>query len=324
VVTTLCSEVRASLRPIIIQHASRDPVYCDHPTPKLYGFESYVAVPIFRRSGEYFGNVCGLDPLPIDLDTSKTLAMLHLFSELISFQLDAEERHEQHRLELESERTVARLREEFIAVLGHDVRNPLWAILAGSEHLLVEATDTQRRMLERIRGSARRINGLVDDLLDLARGRMGGGISLDWIEVDDLDTRVRHVASELQGSHPTRPIRVDTEIIGSVRCDPRRVEQLVSNLLGNAVQHGLPNTPITLSVRGQGAALHIQVRNRGEPIGEAVMRQLFQPYFRGGQSRSQGGLGLGLFIVQEIAKSHGGRVSVNADEGWVTFTFEMG
>lgn len=324
VATTLCSRVRDTLQPVIIDHVEADPVYCEHPTPKMYGFESYIAVPIFRRNGAYFGNICGLDPLPRQLRDGKTLSMMQLFSELISLQLEAEERHEGDRLELARQREAGRLREEFIAVLGHDVRNPLQAIGTGVDALLRRAADDdERRVLERVRSSTRRIGALVDDLLDLARGRLGGGIALDLDEVGDLEPRLRQVVAEVQALHSAQ-IALDAAISDPVRCDPKRMEQLLSNLLSNAVQHGATGSPVHVSIRGGGTALQIDVVNQGETLSEEARRRLFQPYFRAGASRGQGGLGLGLFIVAEIAKSHGGRVEVTSEAGSTRFAFSMG
>ncbi len=324
VATTLCSVVRDTHDPVIIENVGVDPVYCGHPAPRLYGFASYIAVPIFRRNGEYFGNVCGLDPLPRVLKDDKTASTLRLFSELLSLQLEAEERHETDRAELHEQREDAKLREEFIAVLGHDVRNPLYAIEVGTALLRREADAPQRRVLERIGASTRRIGGLVEDLLDLARGRLGGGIPLDRAEVDDLEARLRHVAAEVQALHPQRTITYEALIQGAVSCDAKRIEQLLSNLLGNALQHGAADRPVHVKVEGGGAALRVEVVNHGARISDEAKSQLFQPYFRGGAGTARDGLGLGLYIVAQIAKSHGGRVDVTSEEGLSTFTFSMG
>lgn len=110
VATTLCSQVRDTHETIIIEHASTDPTYCNHPTPKMYGFESYVATPIFRPNGEYFGNVCALDSNPLTI-TPHMVGMMKLFAELISLQLSSEEDAERQRVELIAERETARLRD---------------------------------------------------------------------------------------------------------------------------------------------------------------------------------------------------------------------
>jgi signal transduction histidine kinase len=322
--TTLCREVRDTLRPIVIDHASTDPVYCGHPAALLYGFESYINVPIFRGSGEYFGNLCGFDPLPRVVNDAKTLAMMKMFSQLISLQLASEDRHESGRVELSNQREAAELREQFLAVLGHDVRNPLSSIAMGTELLLRKTSDAaDHRVLERIRSSTRRIGALVDDLLDLARGQLGGGIRLETSDVVELATRLRHVVAEVQAVHPDRIIELNIDVRGPVRCDVRRVEQLLSNLLANAMEHGAARTPVAVSIGGDDATFRLEVSNAGDPIPDDARGRLFQPYFRGGQSGRRDGLGLGLYIVSEIARAHGGRIEVLSTPERTTFTFTM-
>jgi signal transduction histidine kinase len=324
VATTLCSQVRDGLEPVVIDCASTDPQYCAHPTPKLYGFESYVSVPIFRRTGDYFGTLCGLDPVPRVLNDDKTVATLKLFSELISLQLEADELHEGDRVELDAEREVSRQREEFIAVLGHDLRNPLSSISAGALLLLGRTADEgDRRTLQRVASSACRIAALVDDVLDLARGQLGGGIALEMATADDLGPRLRHVAEELRSSHPGRCIDVRFGFDGPLRCDARRIEQVLSNLLANALEHGYRDAPVLASVDGDASRFVIEVENRGVPIPRAAIARVFQPYFRVEQHGRGGGLGLGLYIVFQVAKAHGGTVDVDSSGERTVFRFAM-
>lgn len=322
--TTLCQQVRETKKAVIIDHASTDPIYSTHATPKLFGFESYISVPIFLQDGEYWGTVCGLDPEPRSLKDGKTLATLELFGTLISMQLAAEARHDGRRAELIAEQESAKLREQFIAVLGHDVRNPLSSITSGTELLLHKLTDVgERRTLERIRRSSRRIEALVDDVLDLARGRLGGGITIAPAPVADLELRLRHVIAEVQSTHPEHHIAATFELQGSINCDPKRIEQLLSNLLANAVEHGVAHSPIQVLATANETAFKLQVVNHGPTISQATMAQLFKPYFRGASSAPREGLGLGLFIVSEITKSHGGTIEVTSTDAHTAFTLTM-
>jgi signal transduction histidine kinase len=315
VATTFCSEVRDSLQPFIIEHASREPTYFGHPTPKMYGFESYIAVPVYRKTGEYFGNVCALDRKPCQLREPKTVAMMKLFAELISLQLEAEETHAQAAADLLEQRTTGELREQFIAVLGHDLRNPLGSIVIGSEVLLEQGIpEAARSTVGRIRKSAQRIELLVDDLLDLTRGRLGGGISIEPAEIPDLEQSLRHVVDEIASQHPGRPIRFHVEGAGTLIADRRRIEQVLSNLLGNAMHHGKSNEPVEVSLRHLPDGVTLSVKNSGAPIPAAVQSRLFQPFYRVAGGTRQG-LGLGLYIVAEIAKAHRGSASVSSVEG---------
>jgi signal transduction histidine kinase len=325
VATTLCSEVRDSLEPIIIEHASEDPKFCHHPTPKLYNFESYIAVPIFHRSGAYFGNLCGLDPRPAKLRAPKTLAMMRLFSELISLQLHDQEELARTGAALAEAEQTAELRELFFAVLGHDLRNPLWSIGTAAEILISDAfPDRVRSIADRIRRSVRRIELLIDDMLDLTRGRLGGGLVLRATEISDLEACVRHVVDEVASLHPKRTIHFRVEGQGSVVCDRRRIEQVVSNLLSNAIQHGSSPDPVEVALRHERDEFVIAVSNRGAPIPEGVLPRLFQPFYRAASGGPRDGLGLGLFIVSEIANAHGGKVDVASSErDGTTFTVRL-
>lgn len=322
VTTTLCSEVRDGLAPIVIDKASEDPRYSGHRTPKMYGFESYIAVPIFRSSGQYFGNLCGLDPRPARLSDAKTVAMVTLFAELISVQLDAEEEHAERQIALLDERETAELREQFIAVLGHDLRNPLSAISFGAEALRRMPIDaTALSIVERMQRSCRRISRLVEDVLDFARGRLGGSIPLETRPVGDLERDLQHVVNELRATHPDRVLACEIAVGGKVMCDPYRVAQLFSNLLSNAFAHGAADGPVQAAVRTRDGSLVISVTNQGPPIPAEKMGLLFQPYTRLSASGARGGLGLGLYIAATIARSHGGTIDVTSSAAaGTTFT----
>lgn len=319
--TTLCKESRAARLPVVIDHASQDPLYHTHHTPRLYNIESYISVPIVRPGGEYFGNLCAIDPRPHVVSDARTVAMFTAFADLIGLQLDADDRRDASESALLSERATAELREQFIAVLGHDLRNPLAAVGATAELLARHRTDPDLvRMGERLRAATRRMAKLLDDVLDFARGRMGSGLDV-WIEeVPDLGPPLREVVAELRGAHPQRAL-VDTgiHIDRLVRCDKGRVQQLLSNLIGNALTHGAADLPVTISADIEGTDLVLSVANGGNPIDAKNLAQVFEPYWRPHAGRPGGGLGLGLYICAQIAKAHGGTMAVrsSASEGTV-------
>ena len=224
---------------------------------------------------------------------------------------------------LNEEREMSQLREQFIAVLGHDLRNPLTSILGVAEMLLRKPqTEQSKTYLELLVGSAHRMSSLIDNVLDFARGRLGSGIGLNLESDVHLAGMLVQVVEELRAG-TDREIDADISIMHPVECDPLRLGQLTSNLLGNALTHGAADTPVRLHALTHDGLLEITVANSGKPIPAAALEQLFQPFFRGEVRRSQQGLGLGLYISSEIAKAHGGTLTVQSSERETSFTFRM-
>jgi signal transduction histidine kinase len=324
VATTLCKEVRAGDKLVVMNQASVHPLYCDHPTPRMYGFESYISVPVYRPGGEFFGTLCALDPLAAEIDNPKVIDSLLLFADLISRQLHHEQRLQQSEQALLGAREASELREQFIAVLGHDVRTPLTSILTGSALLRQMGLDDKSlRVVERIERSGQRISSLVDDVVDFTRGRMGGGIPLDARDAADLQQHLRHVVDELRTIHPERAVTADIHIAGSVYCDPKRIAQLLSNLLVNALIYGAKDQPVRVAARERDGGIVLSVTNGGTPMPPDTVAALFQPFWRGDNPGGAGGLGLGLYIVAEIARSHHGAIEVTSNAEETTFTFRM-
>jgi signal transduction histidine kinase len=322
--TTLCHEIRGSHVSVVIDKASEDPIYHNHHTPRLYQFESYISVPVFRTDGRFFGTICALDPNPAPLRSSTIQSTMESFARVLSLQIEAEESRQQTEADLQEERSTAELREQFIAVLGHDLRNPLFAINFGAERLLRKhphpATDT---LVRHILASGRRAAQLVEDVLDFARGRMGNGIPLSITDCQDLQAALRHVVAEVQSVHPQREVRADIGDLQGVKGDQDRLAQLLSNLVANALHHGSPDGPVEVTAKVEHAQFELTVKNAGQ-IDEQALPRLFQPYSRPITHTPQAGLGLGLYIVKQIADAHGGNLSVttHALQGTV-FTFSL-
>ncbi|MEC5159840.1 signal transduction histidine kinase [Janthinobacterium sp. CG_23.3] len=322
--TTLCNEVRIGGGAIAIDHASVDPHFSGHITPRLYGFESYVSLPLYRANGDYFGTLCALDPKPAKVADPHTLGTLTLLADLISQQLEGESRWGASEAALLDARATAELREQFIAVLGHDLRTPLGSIIGGTDILLRKPLDEQTRFtVERMRRSGYRIAALVDDVLDFARGRMGGGIPLNLKATDALAADFEHVVAELRGAFPLRAIDSLIDIQAIIFCDRVRLAQLLSNLLTNALVHGAPERPVTLTALAADDVLRVEISNGGAAIAPELIARLFQPYWRGAAENAPAGLGLGLYIAAEIARCHGGALAVSSNDALTTFRFTL-
>jgi signal transduction histidine kinase len=322
--TTLCHEVRGLRDVIVIDNVSEHPVYCNHHTPRLYGLQSYISVPIILPDGRFFGTLCAIDSQPAQLSDAHTIETFKLFAELIGFQFDAAEKLNSARASLVDEKTASELREQFIAVLGHDLRNPI-ASINGGINILSRELQSQKsaRVLNLMRGSILRMSALIDNVMDFARGRLGGGIALALDEHMPLRPTLEQVLSEIQTGHPDRRIEADYRLADVVPVDHQRIAQMFSNLLGNAVTHGSRDHPIRVHAAIAQGELHLSVANSGDPIPKEAIQKLFQPFKRGDGSSSLQGLGLGLYIASQIAEAHGGRLDVHSDETETRFTFRM-
>lgn len=316
--TTLCKEARGARQPVVFDHASADPVYATHHTPLMYSIESYISVPIVRPNGEYFGNLCAIDPSPHRVSDPKTVSMFESFAELIGRQLDLEQLQTETETALLDAKASAELREQFIAVLGHDLRNPLASVGAIGEILARRVDDAGiARYGQRLRATTRRMSRLIDDVLDFARGRLGSGISVTLSSTPALNVAFHQVVAELREAHPHSQIVEQYDLPQTVRCDVGRVQQLISNLLGNALAYGGTDIPVTLKAGLDHGWLVISVTNGGEPISEANLARIFEPFWRPQDSAPGGGLGLGLHICSQIALAHGGTLTVTSsrDQG---------
>ncbi|HEX6837579.1 MAG TPA: HAMP domain-containing sensor histidine kinase [Polyangia bacterium] len=213
-------------------------------------------------------------------------------------------------------------RDLVLGVIGHDLRNPLAAVSVASS-LIAEATSLEqvRAVGQRIKRSADRIHRVIGDLLDLARSRFGARMPIAP-EPLDLGEVARNAIEELQLAHPDRRIVVERrgDVAGS--WDRARLGQVVSNLVANAIQHG--SDPIRVAVEGDGDSVVLRIANQGTPIPKESLPSLFDPFRRlpaGGDDTAR--LGLGLYIVAEIVRRHGGSVNVQSTPAETAFTVRL-
>ena len=206
------------------------------------------------------------------------------------------------------------LRETFVAILGHDLRGPLSTIqTAGSLLRRRASTAEDAKLPDMILRAAQRMIGLTDDMLDLASSRLGQGIQLAPVEAD-LGVIITRLQEELSGS---RPVDFAIDFDGDIRgyWDPGRMAQVIANLLSNAVTYGAPGKVIEVHVDGRAdEQVIIEVTNQGEPIPADLLPVIFDPFRRGraAGAMNKGGIGLGLYIAEQIVTAHGGTITVHS------------
>jgi sigma-B regulation protein RsbU (phosphoserine phosphatase) len=216
---------------------------------------------------------------------------------------------------LEKERQVALYAEQMIGIVSHDLRNPLTAVEVGA-HLLRrgDLTPQQQSVLGRIVNASQRAHRLIADLLDFTAVRVGKGLAMNRAAMNLHELVAEHVL-ELQTSFPHATLLHEQEGQGDVDVDGDRMAQLIGNLVGNAVVYGAPDHPIRIISIVGNDEVSVCVHNHGPSIPEHLRQRLFEPMVRGtSATRSQRSVGLGLFIVREIARAHGGRITVSSSE----------
>jgi signal transduction histidine kinase len=239
--------------------------------------------------------------------------MFNRFAALIAAELEHQLQRDQEQIALLDARAANELREQFIAILGHDLRNPLQAAYASSDILQRKLTDPDLLVFaSRIKTNVSRMSSLIDDVLDFARGRLGGGIGVELTEVENISIGLTTVVKELQDAQPECKILSSIDVDRSVRCDLGRLQQVASNLLANALTHGRPHTPVKFTAYSDDKDLILQVWNAGDPIPPESINKIFEPFWRHSVSGSRNGLGLGLHICSQIVRAHEGQICVTS------------
>jgi sigma-B regulation protein RsbU (phosphoserine phosphatase) len=295
------------------------------PLLRMQGFFNEVALDLVTKQGERIPVIANAaerrdikgNAISTRITLLKATDRRRYERELLGSRTAAQER-------LKTERETSELREQFIAVLGHDLRNPLASISAGARILLRKPKDeTETRVLRMMETTVLRMSGLIDNVLDFARGRLGGGITLSRDANRPIEPVLQQIVDELRTAMPDRVIANDFMINEPVNCDRSRIGQMLSNLLGNALTHGATDKPVQVRASTDHGMFELSVANAGDPIPETAMQQLFHPFFRGQVKANLQGLGLGLHIASEIAKAHDGTLTVKSSNDETRFTFSM-
>ena len=219
---------------------------------------------------------------------------------------------------------VSHSREVFLGIVGHDLRTPLFSVKMLAEMLIRtgDLDERKRKMAAGIASSSDVMSGMIDDLLDFTGTRLGSRMHVSLAPVD-LRSVCDVLIDEVRGAYPDRII--DCHVHGDLtgNWDARRIRQMLSNLLTNAVHHGFKSTPIELTATDKGDEVCLAVSNRGNPIPPDQQESIFEPMKQGnhnGGRHRHGSVGLGLYIAREVANAHQGAIRVRSDDSMTTFT----
>lgn len=313
-----------------------DAIILDVMLPDISGFEvcrqlraskSAASVPIIHVSGIHVADrdlVHGLESgadayLTRPVDEDVLIANLHALLRRRDVLRSLSDELDQKRLDEE------RARDLFLAILGHDLRNPLDTISMSSQ-LLAKAppsADLTQKMASRITAASRRMTHMLDDILDYARSRLGADLILRRAP-QRLGALASAAIDEVRGANPGLVIDLVQESPDDGMWDGDRLSRVIANLLRNAVEHGAVGRPVVVRTGGDAGFRQLSVRNEGKPIPDEVRGRLFEPMVhRSADAPAASNMGLGLFVCRTIVEAHGGRISVETGEAGTEFRFEL-
>lgn len=273
---------------------------------------------------EFVGYEAGaVDFLFKPVDPHVLRSKVNVFVQLHRQRRELQKRVEELTRVREELQSTLRLNELFVAAVGHDLRSPLSAILNGTEILRATAQEpVMRRAADIIRNSGKNMERLIADLFDLSRARLGGGIAIERAEAVDLGEIANHVLAEARTASEQRVLDLQTSGSLEGAWDPVRVQQVLANLVTNAMRHGASDRSIQVTIDGRVAdEVAIEVKNGGS-IPADVLPHIFDP-FRSFGDKQRRGLGLGLYIVQQIVTAHEGVITVESREGMTRISVKL-
>jgi len=347
--TTICNEIRQSEMAVTIDFVDEDPLFYDHHTPKQYGFQSYISVPIMRRDGSFFGTLCAIDPEPHLVSTPAVTGMFSLFADLISFHLNAIQSVQESALKLQQEKAfndalekqvldrtheiseknkaLVKLNKElesFAYISSHDLQEPLRKIQTISSIIIEKEkdnlSDKGKDYFKRMQDAAKRMQTLINDLLAYSRTNINGG----KLELTDLNILLEEVLSDLNEDLQ----KTEAVIEASEMCDadiiPFQFRQLLYNLIGNSLKFASPERKLQITITSRiapGSALnvakllpdnkycHISITDNGIGFEPKFSNKIFEVFQRLHDRTHFEGTGIGLAIVKKIVDNHNGVIT---------------
>jgi signal transduction histidine kinase len=341
--TTICNEIRESNTGVVINHVSESPQFSNHHTPAMYGFESYISIPIIRRDGTFFGTLCAIDPKPHILDTPAVRGMFYLFADLISFHLHSIEHVNatEKRLEKEVADRTQELKEynkslekmnkdlqAFAYISSHDLQEPLRKIQTISG--IIAQTESSRLSekgkdyFERLKNAAERMQTLINDLLAYSRTSIGEDNLEEYDLQSILDEVIYDVAEELN----QKKGKIKATQMCVAKIIPFQFRQLLYNLIINAIKFSSPDRPLLITIKSYIASghvlkydklspevnyCHITISDNGIGFDGKYNERIFNLFERLNDRTQYKGTGIGLAIVQRIIENHHGFITAHGE-----------
>jgi len=351
--TTICNEIRHDNTAVVIDHVAKDPLFHDHHTPAMYGFQSYISVPIIQKDGTFFGTLCAIDPHPHTLNTPATTGMFNLFAELIAFHLNAIDEIDSGKTQLQhqknfnaelekkvKERTVEledtnisleKMNKElqsFAYISSHDLQEPLRKIQTFAsliaEKEIDSLTTVGKDYFNRMRNAAERMQTLINDLLAYSRADN----DIRKFEITDLKAIIESVKDDLTEELHSKNGIVAIGEMCDVNIIPFQFRQLMYNLISNAIKFTKPDQAPLIEIRSQIAEgkflknknllpnsyyCHITITDNGIGFPQEYNERIFELFQRLHSRTVYDGTGIGLAIVKKIIDNHNGYIAAKGE-----------
>lgn len=315
--STLCNHVRSSHDAVIISDVTQNPTYCDHPAPGLYGWKSYLSVPVFRPNGTFFGTLCAFDPQPAPrLEQRPVIDTLDGFARLLGELLAREEQRREASPGARGDRDLTPLREQLLVLLEEDLQRPLQAL---AKEASADAAQAQRWQAE-----AQRLAERSAATADFVRVRLGHGLPLKLTLVEGVNERLTNLLATLQARFPDQTLGSELpELPAAVRLDLPRLLQAMGALLEWVASRNPAGGTLLLRGELDERCYRLAVESRTAVVDPGSLSQVFQPALTEATPEQPARLELSLYLAQEVARGHGGSLVARQENGRLRFILTL-
>jgi len=315
--STLCNHVRSSHDAVIISDVTQNPTYCDHPAPGLYGWKSYLSVPVFRPNGTFFGTLCAFDPQPAPrLEQRPVIDTLDGFARLLGELLAREEQRREASPGARGDRDLTPLREQLLVLLEEDLQRPLQAL---AKEASADAAQAQRWQAE-----AQRLAERSAATADFVRVRLGHGLPLKLTLVEGVNERLTNLLATLQARFPDQTLGSELpELPAAVRLDLPRLLQAMGALLEWVASRNPAGGTLLLRGELDERCYRLAVESRTAVVDPGSLSQVFQTALTEATPEQPARLELSLYLAQEVARGHGGSLVARQENGRLRFILTL-
>jgi signal transduction histidine kinase len=320
--TTICNEIRDSRQAVIIDHVAEDDMYRAHHTPRIYGLQSYISMPIILKTGEFFGTLCAIDSRPAELKNPKVIGMFNLFVDLISFHLqnlDLVDKSASVMMEMNNDlNNFKDENRQYQYISNHNLQEPLRKVRLFS-NMLITALDTNdaekaKEMAVRINGNAQRVSMMIKDISQYSELSHTD----EAFDKVDLNLIVADVSAHLKSQFQSKDIIFNIDTLPTIQALPIQIEQLFYHLINNAIKFSKKDVPLIIGISANklnDKQFEIHIEDNGIGIEKSQLGKIFDIFSTLSNDQTTQGFGVGLAYCRKIVRNHGGSITAQSEPG---------